>query len=183
MVGNVEGGMMGLEVAVDGFPVTGRGAATRSGRLRSWAVVLLAGVVAAIASVMVLRTLPGGTPTPTTMTRHSLTSLPLAAQGPVSAALGQDAPAYRLRGLRAVNPAQHLRTDFSRRGVAAVALGRRAARYVALRVWPWERATFGCVGCAARTRQPCQLCAWSIDGVVRERPVGNRAGLRRRSSS
>jgi hypothetical protein len=46
-----------------------------------------------------------------------LESLPLAAQGPVSASLGQDAPAYRLEGLRAVNPEQHLHTRFSRRGV------------------------------------------------------------------
>jgi len=46
-----------------------------------------------------------------------LESLPLAAQGPVSASLGRSAPAYRLEGLRAVNPDQHLHTRFSRRGV------------------------------------------------------------------
>ncbi len=70
----------------------------------------------------VVRTLPGETPGPVTTTSHGsaghgLESLPPAAQGPVSASLGQDAPGYRLEGLRAVNPEQHLRTRFSRRGV------------------------------------------------------------------
>jgi hypothetical protein len=76
----------------------------------------------AVGCVAVLRTLPGEASGPVTTTGHSsaghgLESLPLAAQGPVSASLGQDAPAYRLEGLRAVNPQQHLRTRFSRRGV------------------------------------------------------------------
>jgi hypothetical protein len=44
----------------------------------------------------------------------------LAAQGPVSAALGQDEPVYRVTALRAVNPAQHLRAGFSRAGVTVV---------------------------------------------------------------
>jgi hypothetical protein len=43
--------------------------------------------------------------------------LPLSAQGPVSAALGQDEPVYRVAGLEAVNPAQHMHVGFSRRGV------------------------------------------------------------------
>jgi trimeric autotransporter adhesin len=47
-----------------------------------------------------------------------LQSLPVAAQGPISAALGSDRPAYRVRGLRAANPAQHLRVLFARRGVS-----------------------------------------------------------------
>jgi hypothetical protein len=71
----------------------------------------------AVGCVAVLRTLPGETSGPVTTTSHGLESLPLAAQGPVSASLGQDAPAYRLEGLRAVNPEQHLHTRFSRRGV------------------------------------------------------------------
>lgn len=45
--------------------------------------------------------------------RHDLTSLPAAAQGSVSAALGGDDPAYHVLGLHAVNPAQHLRVGFS----------------------------------------------------------------------
>jgi hypothetical protein len=76
----------------------------------------------AVGCVAVLRTLPGETSGPVTTTGygstgHGLESLPLAAQGPVSASLGQDAPAYRLEGLQAVNPEQHLHTRFSRRGV------------------------------------------------------------------
>jgi hypothetical protein len=75
-----------------------------------------------VGCVAVLRTLPGETSGPVTRTGHGSTangleSLPLAAQGPVSASLGQDVPAYRLEGLRAVNPEQHLHARFSRRGV------------------------------------------------------------------
>ena len=79
-------------------------------------VALLAGVAAIGCFVLLLTPLSEG-PERTTTTRHGLTSLPLAAQGPVSAALGQDGPAYRVKGLRAGNPAQHLRAGFSRHGV------------------------------------------------------------------
>jgi hypothetical protein len=44
----------------------------------------------------------------------------VAAQGPVSAALGRDEQAYRLTGLQVANPAQHLRAGFSRRGAMIV---------------------------------------------------------------
>jgi hypothetical protein len=74
-------------------------------------------VLVAVGCVAVLRALPGETSRPVATTGHGLESLPPAAQGPVSAALGQDAPAYRIKGLSAVNPGQHLRTGFSRRGV------------------------------------------------------------------
>ena len=104
-------------VAVHELPVLGHGVAARSGWLRPWIAVLLAGVMVAVGCVTVLRTLPGETSGPVTTTSHGLESLPLAAQGPVSASLGQDAPAYRLEGLRAVNPEQHLHARFSRRGV------------------------------------------------------------------
>jgi len=57
--------------------------------------------------------------------RAGLLSLPLGAQGPVSAALGADSPAYRVtaapRGFAAVSPEQHLRSDFSRSGIAVSA--------------------------------------------------------------
>jgi hypothetical protein len=68
-----------------------------------------------------------------------LLGLPLAAQGPVSAALGADNPAYRVRawngGFRAVSPAQHLSMGFGRLGVSVssgtthVALSLRAVGY------------------------------------------------------
>jgi len=103
---------MRSEVAVYGFPVTGCGAA-RSGSLRSWAVVLLASVVAVVG----IRALPGETPKPTATTRHGLTGLPLTAQGPVSAALGRDGSAYQVADLQAGNPAQHFHTGFTRHGV------------------------------------------------------------------
>jgi hypothetical protein len=50
-----------------------------------------------------------------------LLSLPLAARGPVSAALGLDQAAYRLDGLVARNPAQRLVARFGRSGVAITA--------------------------------------------------------------
>jgi len=102
---------------VQGLPALGHGVAARGGWLRPRTAALLVGLMVAVGCVAVLRTLPGGTSAPITPTGHGLESLPLAAQGPVSASLGRDAPAYRLDGLRAVNPEQHLHTRFSRRGV------------------------------------------------------------------
>ncbi len=54
--------------------------------------------------------------------REGLLSMPLAARGPVSAALGADSPIYRVRaigdGFTAATPAQHLHTVFTRSGVS-----------------------------------------------------------------
>ncbi len=70
---------------------------------------------------------------------RKLSSLPLAAQGSISAALGGDDPAYLVRGgndrLRTFNDAQHLRVSFARSGVlvsaarARLGLALRAAGY------------------------------------------------------
>jgi hypothetical protein len=59
--------------------------------------------------------------------RAGLSSLPTAAQGPVSAALGHDQAAYRLDGLVAHNPAQRLSARFGRSGVAVAAGSARFA--------------------------------------------------------
>jgi FG-GAP repeat len=58
----------------------------------------------------------GGTPWPMAVPR-GLVSVPTAAEGPVSAALGRDEAGYRVAGLRARNPAQQLDLAFSERGV------------------------------------------------------------------
>jgi hypothetical protein len=50
--------------------------------------------------------------------RQGLLSLPLGAQGPISAALGHDQAAYRIDGFLARNPAQRLAARFERSGVA-----------------------------------------------------------------
>ena len=50
--------------------------------------------------------------------RYDLLSLPQAAQGPVSAALGRGLPAYRIHGLAAHNPAQRFSARFDRSEVA-----------------------------------------------------------------
>ncbi len=56
-----------------------------------------------------------------------LLSLPVAAQGSVSAALGRDQAAYRIEGLAAHNPAQRLSARFGRSGVAITAASTRFA--------------------------------------------------------
>jgi hypothetical protein len=68
--------------------------------------------------------------------RAGLASLPLAAQGPVSAALGRDQAAYRIAGLVARNPAQRLSARFGRSGVAITAGSARFA--VAMRAYGRE---------------------------------------------
>ncbi len=105
---------------MQGFGVAGGGAATRGATLRPWTVVLLACVGAAVGCAAVVLAVPGASTRPTSTTRHGLTSLPLAAQDPVSTALGRDDPLYRVENLRAANPAQRLRVGFSRRGVTVV---------------------------------------------------------------
>jgi hypothetical protein len=59
--------------------------------------------------------------------RAGLLSLPLAAQGPVSAALGRDQAAYRIAGLTAHNPAQGFSARFGRSGVTITAGSARFA--------------------------------------------------------
>jgi hypothetical protein len=61
------------------------------------------------------------------VSREGLSSLPVAAQGSVSAALGSDQAAYRLDGLLAHNPAQRLSARFGRSGVAVAAGSARFA--------------------------------------------------------
>jgi hypothetical protein len=59
--------------------------------------------------------------------QSGLLSLPLAAQGPVSTALGADQPAYRIHGLTARNPAQRFSARFGRSGVTITAGSARFA--------------------------------------------------------
>ena len=63
--------------------------------------------------------------------RKGLSSLPPAAQGPVSEAVGADSRAYRVgasgNGFRAASPAQHLSTSFNRSGVSVVSGRARVA--------------------------------------------------------
>ena len=55
------------------------------------------------------------------ISRAGLLSLPVAAQGPVSAALGRDDAAYRINGLAVRNPAQRFSARFGRSGVTIMA--------------------------------------------------------------
>ncbi len=99
------------------YPVPRRRRAARLGGL--------AGAVAALGCAAALIALPGSTAQLNARAGHGLASLPQAAQGPISAALGRDDPAYRVLGLRALNPAQHLRVGFSRVGVTVASRGAR----------------------------------------------------------
>jgi hypothetical protein len=74
----------------------------------------------AVATVLAVAGIALGAPAPAGAAR-----LPVAAQGPVSAALGRDNADYRVVGLRARNPAQRLRVEFSRAGVAIGSGGAR----------------------------------------------------------
>jgi IPT/TIG domain/FG-GAP repeat len=79
-------------------------------------------------------------PTAGAVSGRSLSSLPFAAQGPISAALGADGPSYSVSaapgaGLQARNPAQRITARFAAAGVEiasrgeTVGLGLRAAGY------------------------------------------------------
>jgi hypothetical protein len=75
------------------------------------------GTLAALGFLAALVALSGAPARPVAAARHGLSSLPAAAQSPISAALGRDEPAYGVLGLHARNPAQRLHVAFSRRGV------------------------------------------------------------------
>jgi hypothetical protein len=90
------------------------------------AKILLAGALAALALV-VATALGGSTPAPAAAAGHGATHVPPAARGPVSAALGAHDARYRIAGLRAHNPSQHLSAAFSSSGVALRSGRARAA--------------------------------------------------------
>jgi hypothetical protein len=109
----------------EGDLIAGRGRGVPRAWLGLIVVALVLGALAAAASVLERG---DGSPVASSRARSApatarlgLASLPAAAQGPVSAALGRDDPAYRVRAragaLRAANPAQHLRATFARDGV------------------------------------------------------------------
>ncbi len=169
--------LKGSEVAVQGFSTAGGGGTTRGDRLRFTVVVaLLVGVAAAAGCVAGLLTSPGVTAERATTARHGLTSLPLAAQGPVSAALGSEKPAYRVTGLEAVNPAQHLRAGFSRHGVTVASGEARLGMTLSAYGYAGALETVG----SAQPRASANRVSYAhgaLTRVVRERSVGNRAGL------
>jgi hypothetical protein len=94
----------------------------------SWLLLLAAALLALAIGTAVHESFPGrGSVGATHVRAHrfshaDLESLPAAAQGPVSAALGAEGQAYRVSGLRgrftASSPAQRLSTSFTRAGVS-----------------------------------------------------------------
>jgi len=87
--------------------------------------VVIAGlaVVVAVAAAWATATIPARG----VAARHGLASVPLTAQGPVSAALGRHRAAYRIVGLRARNRVQRVGATFSAGGVT-IASGTANAR-------------------------------------------------------
>ncbi len=121
-----------------GFPVSvvAEPAAVRRVNRRSLAWAMLAATavaLGALASTMAGTSGPArrgiGSSLGRQVPTRRLSSLPLAAQGSISAALGGDDPAYLVRGgndqLRTFNNAQHLRVSFTRSGVLVSAAGAR----------------------------------------------------------
>jgi hypothetical protein len=109
-----------------------------------------------------------------------LSSLPLAAQGVVSGALGSDSRAYRVSrlggGYQAVNPAQHLRARFDRAGVRVQSGGAGLGLRLAAVGYGASLATLGSVAPRARGNRVVYaragLSEWYTNG-----PLGLEQGF------
>jgi hypothetical protein len=98
--------------------------------LGSWQVLLAVALLALAFGTVMHESFPGGRSQVAPAVRshpfshQGLLGLPLTARGPVSAALGSDNPAYRVRasgsGFISSSPAQHLSASFTRSGVSVV---------------------------------------------------------------
>jgi hypothetical protein len=107
---------------------------------------------------------------------RGLSALPVAARGPVSAALGSADPAYRISGSSARNPAQRLRLAFTRAGVSIGSGSGRAelsltgvGRRSVLRALP---------GVTPRARGSRVVYAWpGIQGWYANGPLGLEQGF------
>ena len=110
------------------------------------------------------------------VSRHGLSSVPLTARGPLSAALGRHELGYRVVGLRAHNSAQGLGVNFSRAGVRVTS----ASTHVSMRLVNYGRTTATAPtrkGRSACLRQSRRLSARRRGRVVRQRAARPRAGL------
>jgi len=102
--------------------------AFRAGAVVSWRALVAAAVLSLVIGAALFQGVAGerssvaATVRPGGFSHKGLISLPLAAQGPVSAAMGADSPAYRVSatggGFAAASPAQRLSSSFGRSGVS-----------------------------------------------------------------
>ena len=92
----------------------------RARRVRA-ALVLLGGLCATLACVGAISGVLESSKSSQAPERHALLSLPVAAQSPISAALGRDESAYHVVDLVGRNPAQRLSARFRRSTVAITA--------------------------------------------------------------
>ena len=99
-----------------------------AGIVLPWRMLVAAALLSLVLGLALAQVLSGSHPSVAGAARQSsapaqrgLASLPLAAQGPISAALGADYPGYRMRaasgGFHAASPAQRLQERFGRWGV------------------------------------------------------------------
>ena len=107
-----------LDVGV-GVPSTSIRSAGRARRLVAAAALLCLGLVVLLHQGLGHGSRPAAAAVRSHVeSQQGLLSLPAAARGPVSSALGRDQAAYRLDGLVARNPAQGFSAQFGRSGVA-----------------------------------------------------------------
>ena len=128
---NQRGMTLGTTVRVQTVPSASvsDGAALRARTVLPWCALVVAAVLSLALGAGLYEGLGGGRSSVAPAAAHShalsqkgLLSLPLAAQGSVSASLGADIPAYRVGasagGFRATSPAQHLSSSFTASGVS-----------------------------------------------------------------
>ena len=146
-----------------------------------------AGVCAALMCLIVAFAAFGAGSSPRAAGREGLLGLPAAAQGPISAALGRQDPAYRMVGLAADNPAQRLSARFARAGVTITAGSARVG--IALRAVGRASATnrLGAVAPSERANRVSYahngVSEWWENGPIgleqnfqiAQRPAGTRA--------
>ncbi len=171
-------------------PARWRGEWPRHGRAGLLAGAAAAiGCLAALGCVAAFVALSGAPARPAAAARHGLSSLPAAAQSPISAALGRDEPAYSVLGLHARNPAQRLRVTFSRQGVT-VASG-QARLGMALTAYGYASALKPLASIAPRASgnrvsyRSRSLTEWYVNGPlgleqgfdVAARPIAGRGPL------
>jgi YD repeat-containing protein len=176
------------------------GAAAACARLvRQWSLASLAAALLLLALGVALATnLTGGRSSVPVATRshafshESLLSLPMAAQGPVSAALGADGQAYRVSrsdgGFRASSPTQHLSTRFIRSGVSVRSGATRVGLSLFAVGYGSTLAPVGHVAASAHANRVVYahggLSEWYVNGplgleqgfTLARAPVGHAAG-------
>ena len=144
--------------------------------------LLAAALLCAALAVGAYEALPAGnSPVPRRFGQAGLLSLPVAAQGVASGALGAQNPAYRVHavaggGFSVASSTHGLQSAFDATGVSVTAGGAHV-RLRLLGAGFGHGPPAGPSGPAACRREPCRLLAPRSGRVVRQRTTRTRAGL------